>query len=71
MWSTLVEFYLCRNQSLFLQLKEFRRDVGLGAKGSKSLKARQETSQGCKTVEVKQLPLKWKDSNFKEKRFPQ
>jgi len=36
-------------------------------KRSKSLKVRQDTSRECKTVGVKQLPLRWKDSNFKEK----
>jgi len=34
-------------------------------KKSRSLKVRQDTSQRRKTVEVKQLPLKQEDSNFK------
>jgi len=71
MWSTLVDFYLCRNKSIFLQLEELRGNVGLGARGSKNLKVRQETSHRCNTVEVKQLLLKREDLNFKEKRFPQ
>lgn len=40
-------------------------------KGSKSVKVRQETRQEYKIVEVKQPSLRWEDSNFKEKWFPQ
>ena len=62
---------LLQESKYFLQLKEFRRDVGLSMKGSKSLKVRQDTGQECKTVELKQLPLRREDSDFTEKRFPQ
>lgn len=71
MWSTLVDFYSCRNRSFFLQLKEFRRNVELSMKGSNNVKVQQETRQEYKIVEVKQPSLRREDSNFKEKWFPQ
>jgi len=38
MWSILVDFYSCRNQSLFLQSEEFQQDVGLSVKSLKAWK---------------------------------
>jgi len=70
MWSTLVDFYSCRNQSLFFIQRIFDEILDSSLKSLKHWSLTRYESRG-EPVKVKQLPLKWEDSNFKGEAFPQ